>query len=276
MAARRVWRRFLRVLIAALVVWYVAWCAVLYVLQGPMLFPRALAGPGGPPPPEAAAWFLERPGGVRVECRLFRGEAHDDSPPPSTVVFFHGNAELIDHAGDLVTEYRRRGLSVLLVEYRGYGRSTGTPAQGDLTADALAAIDDAAARHAIDPSRLIYHGRSVGGGIAAQVAARRPPAALILQSTFTSVASFAWGMGAPPFLVSNPFRTDRVLPGLACPVLIMHGDRDTIIPTAHGRRLAALREGITYVELAGDHNDFPADPRAYWNAIDEFLARVMP
>jgi pimeloyl-ACP methyl ester carboxylesterase len=99
------------------------------------------------------------------------------------------------------------------------------------------------------------------------------PAALIVESTFTSVASFSARMLVPSVLVKSPFRTDRVLPKFEFPVLIMHGTQDDIIPVEHGRALAALRPDSEYIEMAGRHNDFPLDWDAYWNHVDTFLER---
>jgi hypothetical protein len=104
-----------------------------------------------------------------------------------------------------------------------------------------------------------------------QVAARRPPAAMILESTFTSLASFAPRYLAPAALVRHPFRSDQVFPRLSMPMLLMHGDRDEIIPVSHGRRLRELAPHATYLEMPAGHNDFPPDEDLYWLAIERFL-----
>jgi fermentation-respiration switch protein FrsA (DUF1100 family) len=107
--------------------------------------------------------------------------------------------------------------------------------------------------------------------VACQLAAARPCAGLVLESTFTSAASFSWTVGVPPFLVRHPFRNDRALAGLDRPVILIHGQQDTIIPPRHSRRLHEITRGSMLVELPGGHNDFPHDWRAYWAAIDAFL-----
>ena len=76
------------------------------------------------------------------------------------------------------------------------------------------------------------------------------------------------------FLVRSPYRTDRVLAALECPVLILHGSDDTLIPVSHARANAKLAKHATLVEMAGNHNDFPRDEAAYWKAIDELLAKA--
>src|SRR5438045_8236 len=83
-----------------------------------------------------------------------------------------------------------------------------------------------AARPDVDRSRIVIHGRSLGTGVASQLAGRHQPAALILESPFTSVASFAWRYGVPPVFLKSPYRTDEVLPKLTCPILILAGRDD--------------------------------------------------
>lgn len=192
------------------------------------------------------------------------------------VVYCHGNAEIIDRQGWFVENYTRMGCSVFLPEYRGYGRSPGKPSEAAIAEDCVRFYDALIQRFNVDPKRIAYHGRSLGGGVAAQLAARRRPAALILESTFTSVASFAHGYCVPEFLVQNPFRTDRVIEQLDIPMLVIHGTRDEIIPVEHGRRLGQLVKNGEYVEYDCGHNNLTGDENAngYWLRIRELLARA--
>lgn len=168
------------------------------------------------------------------------------------------------------------GFHALLPEYRGYGRTPGSPSEERLVADALTAIEDA--RGAVGDGTLVLHGRSLGTGVAAQVAKRLADAAakdpsaptaslLVFESPFTSVASFAWRYGVPPFVVRDPYRTDRVLPALETPVLILHARADTVVPISHGRALASLATDSTLVELDGDHNSGISLTEGYWKAV---------
>jgi fermentation-respiration switch protein FrsA (DUF1100 family) len=257
---------------------YTLYLAALYFFQSQLLYPRSLAGParaaGSLPRGVESLWIDAGSAGhpINVEAWFLPPTTKAPAGRAPAVIYFHGNAELIDSRADDLREYRKRGYAVLLPEYRGYGRSGGSPCQRDIVADARRFYDLLAARPDIDPQRIVLHGRSLGAGVAAQVAAAKPACALILESAFTSAASFCWRFGAPPLLCTSPFRTDRVLPRLGRPVLILHGADDDIIPVAHGRRLHAITPGSAYVELAGHHNDFPLDPTAYWTAIDVFLA----
>ncbi|PCC73726.1 hypothetical protein SAMN02745121_06844 [Nannocystis exedens] len=248
---------------------YTASCA----LQERLIFPRQYANQHAlaRPPVGVTSLWSRAPDGPQVEAWFIpaRG-ASADSPGPA-VMFFHGNGELIDHQLTLAASYVARGVSVLLPEYRGYGRSEGTPSQAAIVGDMVRFYDELAARPEVDPARVVFHGRSLGGGVASALAAARAPAALILESTFTSLAALARSQGLPEGLCRHPFRTDRVLPTLQRPLLILHGSEDEVIPVAHGRSLHASVPGSTYVELPGRHNDFPRDRAAYDAALVAFL-----
>jgi dipeptidyl aminopeptidase/acylaminoacyl peptidase len=152
---------------------YVAWCAGLYVLQDRMMFPLDMLEPAMADLPDGAEAVViepkERGKAVRVEACYIRGVATAERPAP-LIVFFHGNAETLDHCFPVARDWTRRGFAVLLVEYRGYGRSYGTPGEKHLVGDAVAFIGLVASRPEIDRSRLVLHGRSLGAAVAAQVA----------------------------------------------------------------------------------------------------------
>lgn len=269
--------------LSLLLVLYAAWCAAIYVFQDRVMFPLDMLEPAMPNlPPGAEAVVIDpveagRP--IRVEACYIRGAATAQRPTP-LLVFFHGNAETVDNCLILARDWASRGFAVLLVEYRGYGRSDGTPSQKHLVGDSLAFIEQVASRPEIDPNRIVLHGRSLGAAVAAQVAATlaptRPVRAVIVQSTFTSVPRMAARFLAPWFLIRNPFRTDRALADAGVPVLILHGRDDEIISVAHARRLHRRLKNSTLAELPGHHNDFPVDEKAYWAAIDRFLQDHAP
>jgi fermentation-respiration switch protein FrsA (DUF1100 family) len=251
---------------------YAAWCLLLFAMQDGMVFPRGYTHPRGDGTPPMGVERVEvvLGDGSRVEGWFAAG---GEKAGPA-VLYFHGNAELIDDRVGLLREYQRRGWGVLLAEYPGYGRSEGRPSERTLTESGVAFFDLLAAREDVDATRIVLHGTSLGGGVAAQVGARREAAGLILETTFTSVASFARGYAVPGFLVRHPFRTDEAIRGMRTPLLILHGDADEIVPVGHGRALARLRPDAAYVEMAGGHNDFPRDAEAYWRAVEGFLRRV--
>ncbi|MBI1302764.1 MAG: hypothetical protein GC172_03120 [Phycisphaera sp.] len=254
---------------------YLLWCAALFALQRSMLYLPDLAGRGLSDAELAAIEGLERrwvtqDDGVKTESFLLRAES---SPARGLAVLFHGNGELIDDGLEDARRWNELGFHALLPEYRGYGRTPGAPSEKRIVDDALAAIADA--RGVLDAGELVLHGRSLGTGVAAQVALRigeaattRPvPSLLVFESPFTSIASFAWGYGVPQFIVRDAFRTDEALAKLDVPVLILHARSDTVVPIAHGRTLAALAPRATLVELDGDHNSGISLTRPYWDAV---------
>lgn len=251
---------------------YIVWITVLYVLQDYLVFPGLLMRRTGESAPRGVdVLTVDIGGGARVLAWLQRGEGCTAETPGPVVLFFHGNGEIIADNYYWMQIYNRMGISTLMVEYRGYGGAAGKPSERGLVADAVAFYDLAVARPEVDATRVVAHGRSLGGGIAAQLAARRPCAALILESTFTSLASMTWRYGAPPALVKHKFRTDEVLREYDGAVLVIHGDRDRIVPYSNGRALHRLAPGSTHLEIPGGHNDFPDDDFAYWQGVAEFL-----
>lgn len=254
---------------------YLIWCAALFLLQGRMMFPRGFAGAPSEGPWDIDAVVLRHefdPGRGVVAWLLLVPGASAESPRP-LVVFFHGNAELIDHQAAIVALYRRLGASVLMVEYRGYGHSDGTPAQKPLVDDAVSVIEQVIEDKTIDAGRLVLHGRSIGGGIATQVALEIRPVALVVESTTTSVAGMAWRYGVPPFLVKSPLNNRAAFERLDLPILILHGRDDEIFPLAQAEALQRAGRDATLVTFNASHNTLPsgAEIERYERAIREHL-----
>ncbi|MCA9539803.1 MAG: alpha/beta hydrolase [Myxococcales bacterium] len=249
---------------------------VFVALQRRILFPRHQI----PPPPKN---WPRPPGIVRVDVRhadgisegwLMPGDGVSAEHPGPLVIFGHGNGELIDYAAPALVPYRRLGVSVGLVEYRGYGRSDGSPSEDAIVADLVAFHDALVARPEIDGARVVLHGRSLGGGAVCGLARRRPPRALVLESSFISVPEMARRMGLPGFLVRDVFDNlgaVRTYPG---PVLVMHGTEDELIPFAHGEALAAAAQDARFVSFRCGHNDLPPEPARYWAEITDLLRRA--
>ena len=262
-----------RVLIFLLVL-YAAWLFTLFLLQERVIFPGMYVrsvGDSLPPPAAVESFWIETAQGTRTEAWLIPARNDEPGHPGPLVVFSHGNAELIDDYAYILQPYTDWGFSILLVEFRGFGRSTGVPGQAGLTADIVAAYDRVIQRPEIDASRVLFHGRSIGGAVIAQLVAQRKPTALILESSFTSLSSFAWRYAAPPILLRHPFRTDRVLAKYAGPLLLFHGTNDNIVPSSHAHKLHKLAPQSKLVTYNAGHNDFPPDERPYWREIEQFL-----
>jgi fermentation-respiration switch protein FrsA (DUF1100 family) len=206
-----------------------------------------------------------------VELWYLPGEGASADRPAPAVLFAHGNGELIDGLPEQLAPWRRRGLSVMLCEYRGYGRSAGTPSQKRITEDFIRAYDRLAERPEVDAERIIFHGRSLGAGVVCSLARHRRPVAMILQSPFISVARLAAWYLIPRPLVLDPFDNAAVLRNLDVPVLIQHGTEDRIIPISHGRRLQEIAPHATLLEYDCGHNDFPVESPQYWADMERFL-----
>lgn len=267
------WRsRVLRLLrIIALIA--VAWAAIALAFQRSVLYPRRMIGQtpdAAPVIPGLEVLWLDTPDG-RVEGWFLEGKANGGDQPTGVVMFAHGNGEAIDHWPQPLENYRRMGLHVLLLEYRGYGRSAGSPSQTAIMSDFERWYDRLVARPQINANQIVFHGRSLGGGVMGVLAETRRPAALILESAFTSVSAMAWRAGVPPFLVLDKFDTQRAVAKLDAPLLILHGRDDQIVPVSHAHRLKqAAKRGRLALYDAG-HNDGLFQFDDYWDAIETFL-----
>ena len=187
-----------------------------------------------------------------------------------TILFSHGNAENIVQGMDFLERMRDAGFNVLAYDYSGYGLSTGRPSERAAYADAEAAYDYLTGGAGVPAERIILHGRSLGGAVAADLAARRPAAGLVLESTFTS----AFRVVRPyPILPFDRFRTEAKLPRVRTPVLVIHGTDDEVIGFWHGQRLYALAPGPKqrlWVQGA-THNDLAwVAGERYWAALRAF------
>ncbi|MEM9108792.1 MAG: alpha/beta hydrolase [Planctomycetota bacterium] len=256
---------------------YIVYCGLLFFFQTKLIFPAGMAGEPGKalPTPQTEVIELPTEQGTTVAWLVPPVELEEDNPAP-LVVFFHGNAELIDHQRAIINLYHDLGIGVLMVEYRGYGHSEGTPSQEHIVADTLAVLKIVLKRDDVDASRLILHGRSIGGGLGAQVALQTDPAALIVESTFTSVSGMAMRFGVPPFIVTSPLKTESAFKQLACPILIMHGQRDSVIPTRHARDLETAASDATLVLFDAGHNDLPngIEVGKYRSQVHDHLMRA--
>ena len=252
---------------------YGIYCGFVFIMQRQIVFPRFQIGsaPGLTKTFEGLEkiWITTRQGKIETWLLLPHGGLY--RKPAPAVIFAHGNAELIDFLAEELQPLTKLGLAVLLVEYPGYGRSEGRPSQESIRNAFTAAYDMLVSRKDVDPHRIVLFGRSVGGGAACLLAAHRPTAALILQSSFKSVRSFAPRFLVPAFLVRDPFDNISVVRNYEKPVLVIHGKYDEIIPFAHGVALdRAAPNGKMIVYQCG-HNDLPPDPLIYWSDIKQFL-----
>ena len=206
------------------------------------------------------AWFFpaERAAGAAEPGGAERADGADGAPGDvrrPTIIFAHGNGELIEDWHDEMGQLAAAGLNALLVEFPGYGHSQGKPSRSALIETYTTAFDWLVARDDVDAERIVAYGRSLGGGVAGDLALNRPVRALVLQSTFSSAKAIAWENFVPGFLVRDRFDNRRAVSDFSGPVLLMHGRRDDVIPYRHAEALAAVREGLDILELDCAHND---------------------
>jgi len=193
------------------------------------------------------------------------------------IVYFHGNGGNLSAWAPILAGIARHGYEVIAIDYRGYGASTGQPSELGLYRDVDAILGQPFEARA--PSLpIVYWGRSLGTAMAAYASTRKRPDALILESGFPDARSLLRTSSLFAFLgLFSTYRFPTLEHANAgkAPVLVMHGTADSVIPFALGR---ALYDGLagakTFVEISGaDHNDArPPDERAYWRAIDDFIA----
>ena len=201
-------------------------------------------------------------------------------PSRYTVLICHGNAgNVADRLDRTLLMHRNLGTNVLLFDYRGFGRSEGSPNEEGTYRDARAAYDYLLNEAGVTPERLILFGESLGAAVAVQLAGEVPAAGLVLEAPFTSIPDMA--RVAYPFVPPGWIRTryDNLakLPELRLPILIIHGSEDATVPFSHGRRLyEAAREPKRFlaVDGAGHSDSFLVGGDRYWAAWREYLELV--
>ena len=184
-------------------------------------------------------------------------------PPPApdrpVVLYFHGNAEAAAQNLPFAASLRARGLGVFLAEYRGYGGLGGSPSEKGLYADGEAALAELG-RLGVPTARVVLVGRSLGSGVAVELATRHTVAAVVLVSAYTSIVDMGRTVAGPlaPLVIRDRFDSLSKIARVASPVVLLHGTRDDVVPVEMGRRLAAARPGARYGRGArGDAQRLP-------------------
>ncbi|MDH3200620.1 MAG: hypothetical protein OEM15_06980 [Myxococcales bacterium] len=207
---------------------------------------------------------------------------HRASPgasPHRVLLYFHGNASSVLGQLDLQDRLLADGWDFVEIHYRGYPGSTGIASEVGVHRDAMAVWNWVTGELGVPPNRVVIHGRSLGGGVAVQLASKVSPGALVLESTFTSAVDlarehFAWlPVGA---VLEHRFMTRDFAGKVKCPILVAHGSADSIIDVSHGRELAKLFETDEYIEAPRtDHNDALFEG-VYADRYIEFLDASVP
>ncbi len=194
----------------------------------------------------------------------------------STLLFFHGNAGNISHRLESIRIFHDLGLSVLIIDYRGYGKSDGRTSEAGTYCDARAAWDYLVSTRGFNERNIILFGRSLGGAIATQLATKVKAGALIVESTFSSAEALAksvyWFLPVR-LLARIHYPTAKYILHVSSPVLVIHSPKDEIVPYKQGRQIFDLApEPKRFLELHGGHNEgFNLNRQDYINGIDDFL-----
>jgi fermentation-respiration switch protein FrsA (DUF1100 family) len=234
---------------------YLALAALMYLAQRSLMYfpdtartPPAEAGLA-----EAEEVMLDTADGVSLIA--WHVPAREDRP---VWVYFHGNGGSLQYRVDRFRELTTQGEGLVALSYRGYGGSGGRPTEAGLIEDARAAYDFAAKRYGA--GRIVLWGESLGSGVAIALAAERPVSRIVLEAPFLSAADV--GAAAYPYLpvrllMKDKFRSDLRIGNVKAPVLVLHGDRDTVVPLSSGQLLYNLiTSPKRFVRIAGGgHED---------------------
>ena len=257
---------------------FIALCAVLYLFQERLIFLRQPLADG------VRHATRKLPGTTEIEVTASDGtrlhgwlrHSVEATSPHGLVIYFGGNAEEV--SGHIHDAQAFAPWALAAFNYRGYGLSEGRPSEAALIADALVIHDRLAERDDIDPERIVVLGRSLGSGVAVQLAAVRPVRAVVLVSPYDSLRSLArkqYPFVPVSLLLKHPFDSLARAPGIETPLLVVAGERDRLVPPAFSRRLHDAWAGPRRWTLIADadHNDIHARA-GYWPAIRDFLATL--
>ena len=256
-------------------------CALLFVFQDRLLYLPNIAGRElTADPADIGLHFedvdFESADGVALHGWFVAAEA-----AIGTVIIFHGNAGNISHRLDTLRIFNALGLNSFIFDYRGYGQSAGRPTEPGTYLDAEAAWRYIVETQGIAPQRVLLFGRSLGAAIAARQATIQAPAALIVESAFTSARDLAaelYPIFPVRLLARLDYGTQRFVPDSDAPLLIVHSRDDDIVPFAHGQTLLETAgERGTLLEIRGDHNTgFLVSAQTYMQGLEAFIAQHLP
>lgn len=237
--------------------------------------------------PEPGRDIIETPGDMGLAYESVEISTADNEtlhgwfvPAPATatatMLFFHGNAGNISHRMEYLLMFHRLGYNTLIFDYRGYGQSSGSPSEAGTYLDAQAAWRYLTEKKRIPPTRIVLFGESLGGAVAAWLAAQEKPALLVLASAFTSIPDMAAKIYPflPVRLLSRfEYNTMGYLQTVTCPVFVAHSPQDELVPFAQGQALyQAAPEPKQFLELQGGHNNGFIFMREDWiRALGEFI-----
>ncbi|MBI3856276.1 MAG: alpha/beta hydrolase [Planctomycetes bacterium] len=260
------WKRILRTALTTVAVIFGIGIPLLMIFEDKLIYFPTKDGVGASPGEEV---WLTAADGVKVH-----GWYLPHPKARATILHLHGNAGNLEDRRDLVCRMKELGVNVMAIDFRGYGKSEGSPNESGVCADSRAAYDWLLTKSTAD--RIVIHGESLGGGPACELAANVPCGGLIVQSAFTSARDMAprvlpW---FPRFLVRTRFDNLEKVARIACRKLFLHSRRDEIVPFEMGERLFAAASAPKECEwfATAGHNDLSiSHPKKYYSRLEQFL-----
>jgi len=257
---------------AIAVVLYAGYLGLLYIFQNSILYPGVKNRVDPAPPRSEGIEVLKIPTSAgNVEALFLPANNGSHAQQEPVVIFGHGNGEVIDYWLTALNGFRDRGIGVLLVEYPGYGRSTGSPSEASIRIAMDSAYDRIASDGRVDRARIMGLGQSLGGGAICLLAGDRSLRALILLSTFPSLDIFAAGYGAPSLLLHDHFNSVASVARFPGPILVVHGRQDRLIPWEQAQRLAAASAHSTFKLYDCGHGCWDPERLPFWRDAEPFL-----
>jgi uncharacterized protein len=241
---------------------------------------RLRAGRGGVAPKIEDVWMTAADG-VRLHGWYCTPQQTNDreaslTASKATLLWFHGNAGNITHRYPVIEKLLERGIAIFIIDYRGYGRSEGSPSEEGLYRDARAAWDYLVTERKVPSGNIIVFGDSLGGAVAIDLATKVEPAGLVVQSSFTSIKDMAAQVMPflPTFILRTKMDSINKIARVRCPKLFIHSPADEMVPYHLGRQLYdAASEPKQFYEVRGaSHNETDIiGGRAYFDAIAVFV-----
>ena len=255
---------------------YVVLMLMIYLFQGRLVFLSNMPGRALDVSPAEIGLNFEDVSITTPDNERLHGWYVPAENSRGVVLFFHGNAGNISHRLDSINIFNDLGLDTLIIDYRGYGQSTGKTSEKGTYLDAQAAWDYLVKSRRIPADQIIIFGRSLGGAIGAWLAARQTPAAVIIESSFSSGVDMAQRLYPflPVRLITRlKYPVAEYAGQLNCPVLVVHSRHDEIIPFEMGQAIyAAVKSDKKFVELRGDHNNgFLLSQEVYIAGLEDFI-----
>jgi pimeloyl-ACP methyl ester carboxylesterase len=258
---------------------YLGFLGLLFIAQNSIIYPGAKNKVDALPPHSAGVEALRIPTAAGNVEALFLPASMPATPDSSVrsrpmMIFGHGNGEVTDYWLTALGGFRERGIGVLLVEYPGYGRSTGSPSEAAIRIAMDAAYDRIAVDPRVDRTRIFGFGQSLGGGAICLLARDRKLRALILESTFPSLDIFTAGYWAPSFLLRDRFDNLSAVAHFAGPILVIHGRQDRLIPWQQAQRLASASAQSTFKLYECGHGCWDPEHLPLWQDLMPFLSKA--